>query len=89
MRRGWGARRRRSTPGLPGPSDPFATPVIPPVVTLGGTPLNVTFAGLVAGEVGVYQINATVPFKAPTGLSVPLVVSQGGSATSLNVRVVN
>ena len=51
--------------------------IIPPVVTLGGMPLNVTYAGLVPGEVGVYQINATVPPKVPHGLSIPLVDQPG------------
>jgi uncharacterized protein (TIGR03437 family) len=48
----------------------------------------VQFAGLVPGEVGVYQINAAVPSNVPTGMEIPLTVSQGGIATTLNVRVV-
>ena len=59
-----------------------------PSVSLGGVPLSVTYAGLVPGEVGVYQINATVPLKVPQGLSIPLVVDQGVS-TTLMLRVVN
>ncbi len=51
--------------------------------------MTVSYAGLVPGEVGVYQINATVPFKVPQGLNIPLVIDQGGSATTLGVRVVN
>ena len=47
-----------------------------------------SYAGLAPDEVGVYQINATVPFGVPTGLAVPLVISQGGASTTLNVRVV-
>jgi uncharacterized protein (TIGR03437 family) len=75
--------------GLPAPSDPLGQAIIQPDVTLGGVPLNVSYAGLVPGEVGVYQINATVPLKVPQGLSIPLVVNQGGSATTLSLRVVN
>jgi len=75
--------------GLPAPASPLPQAIITPVVTLGGTPLNVTYAGLVPGEVGVYQINATVPLRVPNGLAIPLVVVQGGSGTSLDVRVVN
>ncbi len=74
--------------GLPAPSDPLPVAIIVPSVTLGGVPLTVTYAGLVPGEVGVYQINATVPFKVPQGLSIPLVVDQGVS-TTLMLRVVN
>ena len=75
--------------GLPSPSDPLGSAIIVPQVTLGGVPLNLAFAGLVPGEVGVYQINATVPLKVPQGLSIPLVVNQGGNSTTLSVRVVN
>jgi uncharacterized protein (TIGR03437 family) len=75
--------------GLPSPADPLGSAIIVPVVTLGGMPLNLDFAGLVPGEVGVYQINARVPLRVPQGLSIPLVVDQGGNTTTLNVRVVN
>jgi uncharacterized protein (TIGR03437 family) len=36
----------------------------------------------------LYQINATVPNGVPQGLEIPLVISQGGSSTTLSVRVV-
>jgi uncharacterized protein (TIGR03437 family) len=57
-------------------------------VTLGGAPLDVLYAGLVPGEVGVYQVNASVPSNVPQGMDIPLVVSQAGSSTTLSVRVV-
>ena len=82
----------RTTPnveaGIPAPVSPFSSALIPAVVTLGGSQLNVTFAGLSPGEIGVYQINATVPAKVPEGISIPLVISQGGSETEIDVRVV-
>jgi uncharacterized protein (TIGR03437 family) len=60
-----------------------------PLLTVGGASLNVLYAGLVPGYVsGLYQINATVPPSVTEGLSEPLVISQGGSSTTLNVRVV-
>jgi uncharacterized protein (TIGR03437 family) len=74
--------------GQAAPSDTLASAVISPAVTLGGMPLNVLYAGLVPDEVGVYQINAIVPFGVPQGLEVPLVVSQSGISTSMSVRVV-
>ena len=89
----WATGLGRTSPpidsGMPAPSDPLPFAVIPPVVTLGGAALNVLYAGLVPGSVGLYQINATVPFKVPNGLDIPLVVNQGGSSTTLNLRVVN
>jgi len=75
--------------GLPAPSDPLPAAVIVPAVTLGGVSMNISYAGLAPGEVGVYQINATVPAKPPQGMEIPLVIDQGGASTSLSVRVVN
>jgi uncharacterized protein (TIGR03437 family) len=89
----WATGLGRTSPpidsGMPAPSDPLPSAVIVPSVSLGGTALNVIYAGLVPGSVGLYQINATVPAKVPLGLDVPLVVKQGGSSTTLNFRVVN
>jgi uncharacterized protein (TIGR03437 family) len=74
--------------GIPSPLEPLASAVIHPTVTLGGVGLNILYAGLTPGSVGLNQINATVPPSVPQGLSIPLVISQGGSSTTLNVRVV-
>jgi uncharacterized protein (TIGR03437 family) len=74
--------------GYPGPSDPLAQVLIQPEVTLGDVGLPIGYAGLAPGQVGVYQINAYVPYFAPLGMEVPLRITQGGSSTTLNVRVV-
>jgi uncharacterized protein (TIGR03437 family) len=75
--------------GTPGPQNPPATAINPPIVTLGGANLSVEYAGLAPGEVGVYQINVVVPPSAPQGLSVPLIVTQGGLTETINnLRVV-
>ncbi|MDQ6759697.1 MAG: hypothetical protein M3Z32_07520 [Acidobacteriota bacterium] len=74
--------------GLPGPSVTLASAVTAPQVSIGGTNLSVTYAGLAPGQVGVYQINAKVPSTAPLGLSVALKITQGSATTSLTVRVV-
>ena len=56
---------------------------------LDGAQLPVEFAGLVPGEVGVYQINVQVPFKGVrTGMQIPLTITQGGYTLTLSVRVV-
>jgi uncharacterized protein (TIGR03437 family) len=76
--------------GAPAPSEPLSSALVPPTVTLGGTGLFIDFAGLAPGMVGVYQINAQVPFKGvPTGFDIPLTISQGGGSTTIPVRVVN
>ncbi len=74
--------------GMPASADPLSNTVIAPDVTLGGVALNILYAGLVPGEVGVYQVNASVPWDVPQGMDIPLVVAQAGSSTALSVRVV-
>lgn len=71
------------------PADPLAVVATPPVVTLGGVTLPVRFAGLAPGEVGVYQIEATVPRGIPDSPQSALVITQGAFSTTLQVRVVN
>ena len=82
----------RTTPpveaGIPAPLDPLANTLIPPIVRLGGVGLPVSFAGLAPGQVGVYQINASVPWWVPDGMQQPLEIVQGAFSTTLNVRVV-
>jgi uncharacterized protein (TIGR03437 family) len=61
-----------------------------PALSLGSANLTIDYAGLVPGFIsGLYQINATVPKGAAGGESVPLVITQSGGSTTLNVRVVN
>ena len=75
--------------GTVSPSNPLATAVLQPTVTLNGVGLPVTFAGLASGQIGVFQISVTVPSSVPLGLSVPLTITQGGQSQTVNVRVVN
>jgi uncharacterized protein (TIGR03437 family) len=85
---GLGATSPAVDDGMPAPLSPLASAIVSPNVTLGGKPLSIYYAGLAPGFVGVYQINATVPFGVPQGLDIPLVIEQGGNSTSLPVRVV-
>jgi uncharacterized protein (TIGR03437 family) len=76
--------------GAAGTAEPLARTLVEPVVTLGGVNLAIEYAGLAPGQVGVYQINAVVPFQGvPRGMSIPLKIVQGASSTTLNVRVVD
>jgi minor extracellular serine protease Vpr len=52
-----------------------------PTVTIGGASASVGFSGLAPGNVGLYQINVTVPSNAPTG-NQPLVISMNGVASA-------
>ncbi len=74
--------------GLPAPKSPLSVALTEPTVTLGGVNLPVSYYGLAPGFVGVNQINVQVPSNVPTGLSVPLTISQGSYASSLSLRVV-
>jgi uncharacterized protein (TIGR03437 family) len=75
--------------GVAAPASPLAQAAIQPTITLGGAALTVGYAGLAPDEVGVYQINATVPANVPSGLAVPLVITQDAGTTTQNVRVVD
>ena len=76
--------------GLAAPMSPLSWVTDAPTLTLGGSPLTLLYAGLVPGYIsGLYQINATVPSGVTQGLSIPLVIHQGGGSTTLYVRVVN
>jgi uncharacterized protein (TIGR03437 family) len=74
--------------GMPSPADPIAAPLVAPTVKLGGVNLQVTSAGLIPGEVGIYQISVSVPRTVPLGLSVPMEIRQGSGSTTVNLRVV-
>ena len=75
--------------GIASPSDPPARTVAVPDVKLGSVAVPVQFAGLAPWQIGVYQINARIPGSVPTGLSVPLSITQSGATTSVDVRVVD
>ena len=75
--------------GSPAPMAPLSVALTKPSVSLGGVDVPVAYYGLTPGEVGVYQINVKIPTNVPTGLSVPLAITQGSFKTSLSVRVVD
>ena len=76
-------------PGTPSPSNPPALLATPPVVTLEGVTLTVSFAGLDPGQIGVYRIDAAIPFNIPSAAQAALVVTAGTASTTVQVRVVN
>ena len=86
---GLGQTNPAITAGLPSPADPLASALIAPSVSLGGAELPVAFAGLTPGQVGIYQINVSVPRNVPLGLDIPLSINQSGGSTTISVRVVD
>lgn len=75
-------------PGAGAPSNPPATLVSPVKVVLGSEVLPLWWSGAQAGEVGVYRIDARVPWWVKSGNEVPLSIVQGGVQTIVPVRVV-
>jgi uncharacterized protein (TIGR03437 family) len=83
---GLGATTPAASDGLPAPSAATKDPVS---VTIGGRSAPVAFGGLVAGFVGLYQVNTTVPEGAGVGDAVPVVLTvsgQTGAAAPLPIR---
>jgi uncharacterized protein (TIGR03437 family) len=73
------------TTGAGAPGDPLALTASQPVLTLDGNPVPVvTFAGLVAGSVGLYQVNFQVPTNARNG-NLSLVLSQTGNDATTTI----
>ena len=63
-------------------------PILPVLVTIGGQPAEVQYAGSAPGFVsGALQINAVVPDTAPSGSAVPISFSVGGNSSSNNFTV--
>jgi uncharacterized protein (TIGR03437 family) len=71
-----------------GPVAPPAIPAFTPTITLGGASIFVLSTELVPNEVGVYKIEAQVPFHhIPLGSNIPLTITQGDYSTTVNVKV--
>ena len=86
---GMGATNPAVDTGDPGPSDPTADVITTPTITLGGASIWVLSSGMVPNQVGVYQIEAQVPFHhIPTGHKIPFTITQGAYSTTVPVRVV-
>jgi uncharacterized protein (TIGR03437 family) len=74
--------------GAAAPADPLALASAQPQVTIGGVTLEILYAGLVPGQIGIYQIDAYIPRGVRDAVETPLTVTQGGLATTVTVRVV-
>ena len=72
----------------PGPGAPYASTMIPPVITLNGETTTFTFSGLIPGLVGVYQVNLVVPQDAING-DLVLSLSENGAASNTGLLPVH
>ncbi len=64
--------------GVASPASPTAQVQSPVTVTIGGQNAPVAYAGLVAGLVGLYQVNVTMPAGVTPGNAVPVVFTVAG-----------
>lgn len=71
---GLGRLRSAVASGQIAPSPPPETLSLPQV-NIAGIPSEVTFSGLAAGFVGLYQVNVRVPAGVPSGNAVPVVLT--------------
>jgi uncharacterized protein (TIGR03437 family) len=84
---GMGLTDNQVSSGALSPSNPLASVSVVPSVTLNGEPVNVAFAGLTPGLVGLYQINFQVPADAPTDDLVLQITQQGVAANAGMIAV--
>jgi uncharacterized protein (TIGR03437 family) len=66
---------------------PSPSPILPVVVRIGGIRAELRFSGLAPGFAGLLQVNVIVPTNAPTGSTVPLELSVGGTSAQIGVTV--
>ena len=84
---GMGLTDVQVTDGTASPSNPPARASVVAGVTLNGERVNVAFAGLTPGLVGLYQINFQVPKDASSGDLVLQVTQQGVAANAGKIVV--
>jgi len=74
---GLGAVANPPASGTPAPFNAPVSTTNAPTVQVGGVPGTVLFSGLAPGFTGLYQVNVQMPLNAPTGASIPVVLSFG------------
>ena len=85
---GLGPVTNQPATGAPSPGNPLAATTTQPIVTIGGVPATVQFAGLTPGTVGLYQINALVPAGLAAG-DANVAVSIGGVQSNVVTMAVH
>ena len=84
---GMGLTDNQVLSGVLSPSNPLASVSAAPSVTLNGEPVNVVFAGLTPGLVGLYQVNFQVPADAQ-GADLVLQITQQGATANVGTIAV-
>jgi minor extracellular serine protease Vpr len=69
------------------PAQPLARTRTTPTVTVGGRPATVLFSGLAPYNVGLYQVNITVPSDAPSGIQSVAITAGGVTSKAGNLPI--
>ncbi len=68
--------------GAPSPTNPLASTLVKPTLTVGTVPANVLFSGLSPNFVGLYQVNIQITTDMPSGPAVPVALTIGGAKSN-------
>jgi uncharacterized protein (TIGR03437 family) len=68
--------------GVASPASPTAQTQAPVTMTIGGQNATVLYAGLVAGLVGLYQVNVAMPAGVTPGNAVPVLLTVAGQTSA-------
>ncbi len=60
---------------------------LPFQIKIGGVPANVSFGGIVAGTIGLYQFNVTIPDVDPGDQPIELIVDGVPNAQNLVITI--
>jgi uncharacterized protein (TIGR03437 family) len=66
---------------------PFASPVLPVSVRIGGVPCEVLFAGPAPGFAGLLQVNVRISLGVPPGAAVPVELTIGTESSQAGVTL--
>lgn len=69
------------------PSDSLSQTVVPVQVSIGGTTVQPTYAGVAPGLAGLYQVNATIPAGTPSGAQPLQIIQNSTASNTVTVRV--
>jgi uncharacterized protein (TIGR03437 family) len=83
---GEGKRNGVNIAGLPAAA-PYASPLQPVVLTIGGAMASIAFSGAAPGQVGVIQVNAVVPDTVSPGQNAVVLVVGTVSSPAVTVWV--
>jgi len=84
---GLGAVDHTPPSGDPAPQQPIANTRVKPKVTIGGIDAPVSLSALLPDTVGLYQIQLTVPAKAPGGRQPVVITINGIDSKAANLPV--